>query len=126
MKTSLLKLCNALLATKVNVFIVQTENPEYVLYLSWQHLPQDGFKPAKYFSIDRVYRNETLDATHLAEFYQVEGVVADHNFSIKNLMGVIGVRKAVYVFIYPRAYVCVSVYEISKVMVLMMQTKDVN
>ncbi|XP_063842992.1 phenylalanine--tRNA ligase alpha subunit-like isoform X1 [Scylla paramamosain] len=53
-------------------------------------LAQDGFKPAKYFSIDRVYRNETLDATHLAEFYQVEGVVADHNFSIKNLMGVIG------------------------------------
>ncbi|XP_050718821.1 phenylalanine--tRNA ligase alpha subunit-like isoform X2 [Eriocheir sinensis] len=53
-------------------------------------LAQDGFKPAKYFSIDRVYRNETLDATHLAEFHQVEGVVADHNFSIKNLMGVIG------------------------------------
>jgi len=23
----------------------------------------------KYFSIDRVFRNETLDATHLAEFH---------------------------------------------------------
>lgn len=30
-----------------------------------------GFKPVKYFSIDRVFRNETLDATHLAEFHQV-------------------------------------------------------
>jgi phenylalanyl-tRNA synthetase alpha chain len=30
-----------------------------------------GFKPAKYFSIDRVFRNESLDATHLAEFHQV-------------------------------------------------------
>lgn len=30
-----------------------------------------GFKPVKLFSIDRVFRNETLDATHLAEFHQV-------------------------------------------------------
>nr|CAD7459578.1 unnamed protein product [Timema tahoe] len=28
------------------------------------------FHPVKYFSIDRVFRNETLDATHLAEFHQ--------------------------------------------------------
>lgn len=28
-------------------------------------------QPAKYFSIDRVFRNESLDATHLAEFHQV-------------------------------------------------------
>jgi len=31
----------------------------------------------KYFSIDRVLRNESLDATHLAEFHKVEGVVVD-------------------------------------------------
>jgi phenylalanyl-tRNA synthetase alpha chain len=30
---------------------------------------QKEFKPVKYFSIDRVFRNETLDATHLAEFH---------------------------------------------------------
>ena len=35
------------------------------------------FTPKKYFSIDRVFRNETLDKTHLAEFHQVEGLVAD-------------------------------------------------
>jgi phenylalanyl-tRNA synthetase alpha subunit len=30
-----------------------------------------GFKPRKYFSIDRVFRNESMDATHLCEFHQV-------------------------------------------------------
>jgi len=29
------------------------------------------FRPRKFFSIDRVFRNETLDNTHLAEFHQV-------------------------------------------------------
>jgi len=28
-------------------------------------------RPAKYFSIDRVFRNEAVDRTHLAEFHQV-------------------------------------------------------
>jgi phenylalanyl-tRNA synthetase alpha chain len=32
---------------------------------------EGGFKPQKYFSIDRVFRNETMDATHLCEFHQV-------------------------------------------------------
>lgn len=52
-------------------------------------LAQEGFRPVKFFSIDKVFRNETLDATHLAEFNQIEGVVADYNLSIKNLMGLI-------------------------------------
>lgn len=47
------------------------------------------FKPVKLFSIDRVYRNETLDATHLAEFHQVEGVVADRGITLGNLLGTI-------------------------------------
>jgi phenylalanyl-tRNA synthetase alpha chain len=32
---------------------------------------EGGFKPKKYFSIDRVFRNEAMDATHLCEFHQV-------------------------------------------------------
>lgn len=48
-----------------------------------------GFKPTKLFSIDRVFRNEALDATHLAEFHQVEGVVADRGLSLGDLVGVI-------------------------------------
>jgi len=45
------------------------------------------FRPKKYFSIDRVFRNETLDATHLAEFHQVEGFIADRNIGLPQLIG---------------------------------------
>jgi len=34
---------------------------------------QKPFSPKKYFSIDRVFRNEAVDRTHLAEFHQIEG-----------------------------------------------------
>lgn len=47
------------------------------------------FRPRKYFSIDRVFRNETLDQTHLAEFHQIEGLVADRNLSLGHLKGII-------------------------------------
>ena len=40
-------------------------------------------------SIDRVFRNETLDATHLAEFHQVEGLIADYDVSLSDLVGVL-------------------------------------
>lgn len=41
----------------------------------------------KLFSIDRVFRNEAVDATHLAEFHQVEGVVADVGLTLGDLIG---------------------------------------
>lgn len=44
---------------------------------------QDG----KYFSIERVFRNETVDRTHLAEFHQIEGVVIGELLSVRTLMG---------------------------------------
>ena len=50
-------------------------------------LAQSEFKSSKMFSIDRVFRNETLDATHLAEFHQVEGVVAERNLSLGHVIG---------------------------------------
>ncbi|XP_054278644.1 phenylalanine--tRNA ligase alpha subunit [Macrosteles quadrilineatus] len=50
---------------------------------------EESFKPVKYFSIDRVFRNETLDATHLAEFHQVEGLVADYNLTLGDLIGIL-------------------------------------
>ncbi|KAJ1725086.1 Phenylalanyl-tRNA synthetase, beta subunit, cytoplasmic [Coemansia erecta] len=49
-------------------------------------LAKEPYRPAKYFSIDRVYRNEAVDATHLAEFHQVEGVIADKNMSLGSLI----------------------------------------
>jgi len=32
---------------------------------------EGGFTPKKYFSVDRVFRNESMDKTHLCEFHQV-------------------------------------------------------
>jgi len=50
---------------------------------------QKEFKPQKYFSIDKVFRNETLDATHLAEFHQIEGVIVDYGLTLGDLIGVL-------------------------------------
>ena len=47
------------------------------------------FTPKKFFSIDRVFRNETLDATHLCEFHQIEGVIVDYDLGLGHLIGVI-------------------------------------
>jgi len=61
-----------------------------MLYKVAQDYKETGtFKPAKFFSIDRVFRNETLDATHLAEFHQVEGLVAERGLTLGDLLGVI-------------------------------------
>ncbi|MBL7160047.1 MAG: phenylalanine--tRNA ligase subunit alpha [Candidatus Aenigmarchaeota archaeon] len=43
--------------------------------------------PAKYFSIGRVFRNETLDWKHLFEFYQVDGIVAGEDVNFRHLLG---------------------------------------
>ncbi len=45
--------------------------------------------PAKYFSVGRVFRNEAIDQTHLAEFHQVEGFVMDEGLTLRDLMGYI-------------------------------------
>lgn len=45
------------------------------------------FRPVRCFSIDRVFRNEAVDRTHLAEFHQVEGLVADRGLSLGHLIG---------------------------------------
>ena len=43
--------------------------------------------PIKFFAVGKVFRNETLDKTHLFEFYQTEGIVIDKNANFKNLIG---------------------------------------
>ena len=45
--------------------------------------------PGKYFTIGRVFRPDILDATHLIEFNQLEGIVIDENLSFANLLGVL-------------------------------------
>ena len=61
-----------------------------MLYNLAQEYQKTGvFTPKKYFSIDRVFRNETLDKTHLCEFHQIEGVIADYNLGLGHLIGTI-------------------------------------
>ncbi|MHA1400296.1 MAG: phenylalanine--tRNA ligase subunit alpha [Candidatus Heimdallarchaeaceae archaeon] len=45
--------------------------------------------PSKYFSISRCYRPDTVDATHLSEFNQVEGIVADPTITFRDLLGIL-------------------------------------
>ncbi len=45
--------------------------------------------PGKYFSISKVFRNETLDWKHLFEFYQVEGIVVSEDVDFSALKGLL-------------------------------------
>jgi len=45
--------------------------------------------PIKVFCIDRVFRNERVDKSHLAEFTQVEGIVIDENVTLCDLIGLL-------------------------------------
>ncbi|MCS7123809.1 MAG: phenylalanine--tRNA ligase subunit alpha [Candidatus Bathyarchaeota archaeon] len=55
---------------------------ETIKYLATHRKP-----PIKVFSVDRVYRNEQVTYKHLAEFHQIEGIVADKNVTLRDLMG---------------------------------------
>ncbi len=43
--------------------------------------------PAKFFSIGKTFRNETVDWSHGFEFYQTEGIVVDESVSFRDLLG---------------------------------------
>ncbi len=43
--------------------------------------------PQRFFSVEKVYRNDTLDPTHLLEFFQIEGWVMAEGLSVRDLMG---------------------------------------
>lgn len=45
--------------------------------------------PSKVFSIGRVFRKENIDATHLPEFYQIEGIVHEEDTNFRQLIGVL-------------------------------------
>ena len=45
--------------------------------------------PAKVFSIERVFRRESIDSTHLPEFHQVEGIVYEEDANFPMLKGVL-------------------------------------
>lgn len=45
--------------------------------------------PKKFFIVGRNFRNETVDRTHLAEFYQTDGIVVGKDLDFSNLKGYI-------------------------------------
>jgi phenylalanyl-tRNA synthetase alpha chain len=45
--------------------------------------------PVKYFSVNKVFRNEAVDWKHLFEFYQAEGIVVDPHATFEDLVGYI-------------------------------------
>ena len=57
--------------------------------VSIQHLANNPNPPVKAFCIGRVYRRETIDTTHLAEFEQLEGIVMDEGVTFGNLLGIL-------------------------------------
>ncbi|XP_052134861.1 phenylalanine--tRNA ligase alpha subunit, cytoplasmic [Oryza glaberrima] len=57
-----------------------------MLYKLAQEKP---FAPKRYYSIDRVFRNEAVDRTHLAEFHQIEGLICDYGLTLGDLIGVL-------------------------------------
>ncbi|MFN3383871.1 MAG: phenylalanine--tRNA ligase subunit alpha [Archaeoglobaceae archaeon] len=54
-----------------------------------KYLAKNPEPPQKAFCIDRVYRRESIDATHLPEFDQLEGVVLDKDVGFKHLLGLL-------------------------------------
>lgn len=45
--------------------------------------------PGKYFSIARCFRHDEVDATHAADFYQVEGIVLGDSITFRSLVGLL-------------------------------------
>ncbi|MCH5294995.1 MAG: phenylalanine--tRNA ligase subunit alpha [Treponema sp.] len=43
--------------------------------------------PGKYFGIARCFRYDKVDATHLSDFYQTEGIVLGDNVNLRTLLG---------------------------------------
>jgi len=56
--------------------------------VSAQTLPHAKI-PGKYFAISRVYRPDVIDAKHLIEFDQAEGIILDENLNFSNLLGML-------------------------------------
>jgi phenylalanyl-tRNA synthetase alpha chain len=56
--------------------------------LSAKTLPRAEI-PGKYFGIVRCFRYDRVDATHLPDFYQTEGIVLGENVNLRTLLGML-------------------------------------
>ncbi len=55
--------------------------------LSVKSLSEEGEKERRVFAVSKVYRNENLDYKHLAEFYQMDGIIVGEGLNVRHLMG---------------------------------------
>ncbi len=56
---------------------------------TFREFAKNAAHPQKKFAIGRIFRNEAIDATHLAEFHQVEGFIMGEGLTLRHLMGII-------------------------------------
>lgn len=56
---------------------------------SIRHLWKNPKPPVKVFSLSKVFRKEAIDATHLPEFTQIEGIIMEEDASFDMLCGII-------------------------------------
>jgi len=54
-----------------------------------RHLYNHPKPPCKVFSLERVFRKEDIDTTHLPEFYQIEGIIYEENANFRQLIGIL-------------------------------------
>lgn len=54
-----------------------------------RYLANNPEPPAKIFSIEKVFRRENIDTTHLPEFYQIEGIVYEKDANFSELIGIL-------------------------------------
>jgi len=52
-----------------------------------RYLARNPEGPHKVFGLGRVFRNETMDSTHLPEFHQIEGIVTEEGADFDMLVG---------------------------------------
>lgn len=74
---------------KSKVLIMRGHTTATTFRYIYEKISKNKNSPAKYFSLSKAFRNETMDQTHLPEFYQVEGIVYDDNLNISHLIGYI-------------------------------------
>ena len=51
-----------------------------------RHIAENPSKPSRVFGVGRVFRQETIDRTHLPEFHQIEGIIHEQNASLPMLI----------------------------------------
>ncbi|QQG48083.1 MAG: phenylalanine--tRNA ligase subunit alpha [archaeon] len=55
--------------------------------LTVKALSESKERETRVFAVSKVYRNENLDYKHLAEFYQMDGIIVGQGLNVRHLMG---------------------------------------